>query len=158
MSDPARVKPVSATRYDDDYFAWTQEQAALLRGKKRISQIDTENIAEELEDLGRSQKREIRSRIVVILLHLLKWRYQPERRSESWTSSLIEQRTDIADEITDSPSLRTFPADILARAYSTARIRAAGETGLPLNAFPVTCPFTIAEVLSLDFVPEEPTA
>jgi hypothetical protein len=155
MSDPARVKPAPAIRYDDDYFAWTQEQAALLRAN-RFSQIDTENIAEELEDLGRSQKREIRSRLGVILLHLLKWRYQPERRSGSWTSTLIVQRTDIADELQDSPSLRAYPAEAMPRAYSTARMRAASETGLSVDVFPVACPFTTEQVLSLDFLPEDP--
>lgn len=156
MSDPARVKPSPAARYDADFFAWTQEQAALLR-TRRFSSIDSENIAEELESLGRSQKKEIRSRLAVVLLHLLKWRFQPERRTGSWRSTLIEQRAEIASEVEDSPSLHAYPSEILARQYETARQRASSETGLPLTIFPTQCPFTIEQVLDLGFLPEEPS-
>jgi hypothetical protein len=155
MSDPARVKPAPATRYDADYFAWTQEQAALLRAN-RFSQVDTENIAEELEDLGRSQKREIRSRLVAVLVHLLKWRYQPGRRTGSWKATLVEQRAELATDFEESPSLRSFPREILSKQYEIARLRASGETKLALKVFPEECPFTVEQVLDRDFLPEDP--
>jgi hypothetical protein len=153
--EPAAAKP--ATGYETDFFAWTQEQARLLR-EGRFSEIDIENVAEELDSLGNSQKREVRSRLVVVLLHLLKWRYQPAKRSGSWQSTLIGQREDIRSELEDSPSLQSYPASQLSRAYATARLKASAETKLPLETFPETCPFTIEEILDPDFLPDESAA
>lgn len=157
MSDPARVKPAPAARYDEDFFAWTQEQAALLR-TRRFSSIDIENIAEELESLGRSEKKEIRSRMTVLLTHLLKWGYQASKRSNSWRATLASQRKELRRELTDSPSLRSYPATVLSDLYETARLDASGETGLPLETFPAECPFTIEQILDPEFLPGEPSA
>jgi hypothetical protein len=153
--ESAAAKP--AAGYDTDFFAWTQEQARLLR-EGRFSEIDVENVAEELDSLGNSQKREVRSRLVVVLLHLLKWLHQPSRRSGSWQSTLIGQREEILSELEDSPSLQSFPASQLARAYATARRKASAETRIPLETFPEACPFTIEQILDPDFLPDESAA
>jgi hypothetical protein len=155
MSDATLTPPAAIAAYDDDFYAWTQEQARLLRAG-RFSDVDIQNIAEELETLGRSQKREIVSRLAVLLLHLLKWTVQPDRRSNSWRATILEQRQRIREELEDSPSLRRWPGARLAREYDLARLKASGETGLPLESFPPACPFTIAQVLDPAFLPGEP--
>ena len=141
--------------YERDFFLWTQEQASLLRSQGASSlALDVVNLAEEVESLGRSQKNEVRSRLLVVLLHLLKWRFQPGGRSSGWRGTLVEQRRRIADALNDSPSLRSFPASVLDAEYGTARIKAADETMLPDRIFPLTCPFTIEQILDADFYPD----
>lgn len=155
MNAPDR-KPLDTTppapRYDADFFAWTQDQANRLKGL-RPKGLDWINLADEIESLGRSEKRDIESRLSVLLVHLLKWRFQPEPRSGSWRASVVEQRTRMARELAASPSLRGYPAEILAEEYELARPRAADETGLPLESFPTRCPFSIDEVLDPEFWP-----
>jgi hypothetical protein len=139
--------------YDTDFYQWTQEQAALLRdGKAR--DLDWTNLAEEIESVGRSQKHAIRSQLVRLLLHLLKWRYEPSHRGHSWQDSITDARTQIALTIEDSPSLRDFPRDALTFAYRHARRKASLETHLPLQAFPDTCLWDVAQVLDDAFWPE----
>jgi hypothetical protein len=151
MSDvKTRAKPMG---YEEDFYAWSQDQAARLRATKPRD-IDWENLAEQIESVGGSQRREIRSRLIVLLKHLLKWRYQPEQRSNSWKASIAGARREIGQEITESPSLRRYPAQVLSDQYELARLEASGETGLPESIFPETCPFTIEEVLDPDFYPE----
>ncbi len=139
--------------YDEDFHAWTQEQARLLRSG-RFSDIDIENIAEELESLGRSDKREIGSRLAVLLIHLLKWAVQPDQRSNSWRATMFEQRQRAGDLLRESPSLRRWPAERLSSEYELARLKAAGETGLALGAFPEACPFTVEQVLDQGYLPD----
>jgi len=133
-----------------DFYAWTQQQADALRRRAR-NEIDWDEVAEEIEALGRSEKREIGSRLAVLLQHLLKWRYQSEQRSGSWRASILEARDGIADLLEDNPSLHEHPGQQLAKAYKTARRRALDETGL-LN-LPEACPWTIEQVLDLNFFP-----
>lgn len=141
--------------YERDFFLWTEEQAALLRAQVGGSiGLDAANLAEEIESLGRSQKNELRSRLLVVLLHLLKWRFQPGGRSSGWRGTLVEQRRRIAQALDESPSLRAFPATAFEAEYDTARIKAADETMLPDRVFPARCPFTIEQVLDPDFYPE----
>jgi len=140
------------TSIDDDFALWAAEQAALLNSG-RLDRVDIENIVEELEYLGGSQKSEIEKRLRVLLAHLLKWEFQPAQRSNSWRATLVEQRTEIAEVIRRSPSLKRYPADVLGRAYEVAALRASGETGLPLTAFPQTCPHTIQQILDPEFLP-----
>lgn len=149
MAEPL-TKPVA---YDEDFYAWTQDQAARLRARAHNG-IDWENAAEEIESLGKSQRSEIRSRILVVLIHLLKWKYQPDQRSSGWKGTLAEQRDKIAEEVEESPSLRAFPASVVDRQYRTARLKAAGEIGLLDDAFPPACPFTVEQILDPDFFPE----
>lgn len=139
--------------YDRDFFRWTEDQADLLRAR-RFEELDTPNLIDEVETSGRSVKREIEFRMKVLVVHLLKWRFQPERRSRSWTSTIAEQRSQIRRELRDSPSLHTYPATILAEEYAVMRLLAAGETDLPDERFPEVCPFTIEQILDPSFQPD----
>ncbi len=141
-----------ATAYDEDFFRWTQEQAQLLR-ERRFAELDLANLIEEVESVGRSDKREIRSRLEVLLVHLLKWQVQPIARKAGWTDTIAEQRRRVAYVVRDSPSLKSFPAFALADAYLSARFEAARETGLDLSDFPPEPPFTIRQALDPDFLP-----
>jgi hypothetical protein len=152
MSDlKTPVRP--AAGYNRDFFAWTQEQAARLR-EMRPNSLDWENVAEEIESLGRSDKRAIASDLKVVLLHLIKWRYQAERRSESWRQSIDEHRDRLRDLLAESPSLGGVPAEELSRQYARARRAALSEMGKDGAEAPEGCPFTIAQVLAPDFWPE----
>jgi hypothetical protein len=135
-----------------DFNAWTQYTAQLLR-ERRWDEIDMAQLIEEVEDLGRSERNSIKSQMSRLLLHLLKWQYQPLRRSDSWLDSINDARTQIEDKIEDSPSLRLYPAEQLDAAYARARPRAASQTGLPLNTFPAECPYAIDDLLREDFLP-----
>jgi len=139
--------------YEEDFYAWTIEQARLLRAGE-FSALDIENIAEEIESMGRSDRRAIESRLTVLLAHLLKWQLQPEMRSTSWSGTIREQRRQIERLLRESPSLRPFVPEVLSEAYAEAREDAAEETGLSQSTFPETCPFTAEEALSREFLPE----
>jgi uncharacterized protein DUF29 len=143
----------NSAAYDEDFYAWTQEQARLLRSGQ-FSQIDVENVAEELESMGRSDKREIDSRLEVLLMHLLKWQLQVKLRSPGWSGTIREQRRRIAKLLRESPSLRPAVGQLIPEAYTEARDMAAGETGLPETMFPADCPFTPDQILAEDFLPE----
>ena len=145
--------PRNFVDYEEDFYRWTAEQAELLRSGE-FSAIDAANIAEEIESMGRSDRREIRSRLVVLLTHLLKWRFQREARSAGWSGTVREQRQQIELIIEDSPSLKPLIEQYLSRAYSIARINAAEETGLPEPNFPEDCPFTADETMSAPLFPE----
>jgi hypothetical protein len=139
--------------YDEDFHAWTVQQAARLRSE-RPRTIDWENLAEEVESLGRSDKRALGSDLKGVLEHLIKWRYQPEKRSESWSDSIEEQRDRIARIIADSPSLADWLAEVLAVEYARARRKALKDTKLPTSAIPFACPFTDEQALDPDFLPD----
>ena len=139
--------------YEVDFHAWSMEQASRLR-LLRIPGIDSENLAEEIESLGRSDKREIVSRCEILLMHLLKWRYQPALRGNSCRGTIMEQRHSIEALLAESPSLRpTLPA-VVDRAYSMATRKAALETHLPGRVFPTACEWTPDQVLDQDFLPD----
>jgi hypothetical protein len=141
--------------YSADFFAWTQQQAKLLR-ERRFDDLDLENLSEEVEAVGRSDKREIRSRLLMLLAHLLKWKYQPGARSKSWSATIREQRREIAQVVEDSPSLKSYPAEQLRNSYPGARLIASQETGIAFDLFPEQCPFSSDNVLDSEFLPEEP--
>src|SRR6185503_17055659 len=101
--------PRNAVTYDEDFFAWTEEQARLLRAGE-FSRLDIENLGEEIEDMGRSIRRELRNRLALLTMHLLKWRYQPGHQSPSWSATIREQREQIAELFEESPSLKRLPA------------------------------------------------
>ena len=142
-----------STLYDRDFYAWSQQQAALLRAGK-LQQADIEHIAEEIESMGKTEKRELISRLTVLLLHLLKWRCQPSKRAASWEASVKVQRNRLIDHLNDNPSLKPLSPLALTTAYRDAVIEAVAETGLPGSAFPETCPWTFEQVLSAEFWPE----
>ncbi|NMQ17854.1 DUF29 domain-containing protein [Candidatus Competibacter phosphatis] len=133
--------------YETDFYLWTQQQAALLR-QGSLSAVDAANLAEEIESMGKSDRRAVWSHLANILLHLLKWRYQPERRGSSWTDSIENGREQIDWLIKDSPSLRPKLPAFVEEVYPRARQKASRETGLPLVTFPEQCPFTVEQVTS----------
>ena len=138
--------------YETDLHAWTKAQADALR-RRAGNEIDYENIAEELEDLGSSHQSEIESRLENLLLHLLKCKYQPSMQSGSWLSSIIEARFRIVRVKERNPSLKRYPGDCLADIYPTAKARAIAETGLVAGDIPDACPWRIEDVLDDDFLP-----
>ena len=140
------------TSIDDDFALWAAEQAALVRGGK-FDRVDLENVAEELESLGRGDKYEIVHRLEVLLTHLLKWEFQPAKRSNSWRATISEQRYRIDNLLQESPSLKSHPGQSLRRAYILGLNDAITQTGLPESAFPETCPYSIEQILDPDFLP-----
>ena len=138
--------------YTRDFYAWATEQATLLRAGK-LGDADIANIAEEIESMGRSEKRELVSRLSVLLLHLLKWQFQPGLRGASWEASIQVQRIKLLDHLADNPSLKPLVAEAITSAYRIGRLEAAGETGLSPAIFPPTCPWSFAEIMDQDFWP-----
>jgi hypothetical protein len=139
--------------YDVDFYAWANEQASLLRAGK-LSNADIQNIAEEIESMGKSEKRELVSRLTILLLHLLKWRFQPGLRGNSWRYTIRVQRRDLARHLDDNPSLSAQLLAVMADAYTSAVLLAAGETGLPDATFPDLCPWAYQQVADPDFWPD----
>jgi Domain of unknown function DUF29 len=144
--------PVKSPLYDRDCYAWSREQAELLRAGN-LAEADIEHIAEEIDSMGRTEKRELISRLNVLLLHLLKWRYQPGKRGPSWEASISNQRDDIADHLDDNPSLKPLLPLALASAYRKACREAVAETGLAASTFPGASPWTVEQVLDDGFWP-----
>lgn len=135
------------TGYEQDFYQWTRTQAALLR-QGRLAEADAANIAEELESMGRSDRRALESYLDNVILHLLKWRYQPQRRRARWQVSINNGRHSIARLLEDSPSLKSQVATLIQEEYPLARRNAAVETGLPLTALPEQCPFDDEQIVS----------
>jgi transposase len=138
--------------YDRDFMLWIETTVQLLKEQK-FAELDLENLIEEIEDMGKSNKSALRSNVIVVLLHLLKWKYQPEKRTNSWKFSLREHRRRLEEDFEDSPSLQNYYREIFPKCYGNARKLAADETGLVLEIFPVESPFTPEEVLDAEFLP-----
>jgi hypothetical protein len=156
MDNPqkAMLTPAPSYRdYDQDLVAWALDNAGLLRAG-RLSEIDSEHLAEELEDLGKSERRALASHLRILVTHLLKWQHQPGLRGPSWRLSILNARAAVQEVLADSPSLAREAAPQMEKTYAQARDNAIGETGLPETLFPRTCPFTIERVLADDFWPE----
>jgi hypothetical protein len=141
--------------YDGDFNEWTQAQAHALRGR-RPAELDWENLAEEIESLGRSDQREVKSRLTTLLVHLLKWRYQPEKRSDSWADTIARERMELPFIFEQSPSLLNFAESAFAKAYRLARSEAARQTRLAVRSFPAEPPFGVDDALDPDFWPDGP--
>jgi hypothetical protein len=139
--------------YDQDFYAWANEQAGLLRAG-RLSEADIEQIADEIESMGKTEKRELASRLTVLLLHLLKWQYQPSRAGASWQATIRVQRRDLAVHMTDNPSLKSVLAQAIDQAYGNAVIEAGADTGLPETTFPLSCPWSYEQIMDPGFWPE----
>jgi len=142
----------NSSLYERDFYAWTHEQAALLRDG-RLAQADIANIAEEIESMGRSEKRELISRLTVLLLHLLKWQFQPSLRGTSWRATIQVQRISLDSHLADNPSLKSVLPAAIAQAYRIARIEAEKETGLSAEEFPALAPWDFDKVMNEDFWP-----
>ncbi len=153
MPEQTLLSPPITTLYEQDFWLWTQTMAEALKSGN-FSQLDVENLAEEVESLGRSDRRELQSRLMVLLMHLLKWQFQPEMQSGSWKGTLREQRRRIRAVLKDSPSLRSFLVDSIDDGYENAREQAADETGLAVTIFPTSCPYAIEEILNVEFLPD----
>jgi hypothetical protein len=139
--------------YERDFYLWLEQQAALLR-EGRVDQLDVANLLEEIEAMGRKDKKAVKNNLIVLLTHLLEHEFQPEQRSSSWRGSIVEHRQRLRDDLDESPSLRPHAADVFARAYADARERASAETGLPLRAFPKSSPYTLEQTLDPKFLPD----
>ncbi len=143
--------------YDSDFFAWTQDQAGRLRrlaAERSNVDLDLENLAEEIESMGRSEQQQLESRLTVLLLHLLKWRFQPSLRGNSWRLTIKEQRNRIERHLRKNPSLKAQLGETLADAYSDALIGAERETGLPEDTFPPACPWAFEQMMDSSFLPD----
>jgi hypothetical protein len=139
--------------YDTDFYAWAQAQASALRAKDWAA-LDLEHLAEEVDDLRKTERRAVRSQLRLILSHLLKWVYQPARRTDSWRSTIANGRVLVQEDLEDLPSLAPELETLAAWAYPRARRDAAQETDLPLTTFPEACPWSITQVLDAGFWPE----
>jgi predicted DNA-binding ribbon-helix-helix protein len=141
--------------YNRDFHLWTQQQIACLQ-QAQWTGLDVENLVEELADLGRSEQKELGSYLKVLIMHLLKWQYQPERRTKSWDVTIANCRDNLQDCLEDSPSLKRFLKDDnwIAKYYRRARRDAAKETEKTLDTFPETCPYTIEQILEPQFLTE----
>jgi hypothetical protein len=139
--------------YEADYLNWIETTVEKLRVRD-YSSVDWENLIEEIEDMGRSERKSLKSNLIVVLTHLLKWQYQPAFRSGSWKGSIVEHRRRIRDTLKDSPSLKPYLEEVFAQCYLDAVEQASAETELRVETFPGECPYTSAEVLDSNFLPE----
>ena len=144
---------MSNSLYESDFYAWANQQAALLRAG-RLAEAEIENIAEEIESMGRSEKREFVSRLTILLQHLLKWQFQPGRRSVSWRLSIENTRLQLEDHLKDNPSLKSQLDEVMRSAYRRALNEAVAETGFARTTCPADCPYTYEQAMHTDFWPE----
>jgi hypothetical protein len=153
MSTAATTHQSKACPYDEDFYAWAMMTAALLR-QRRFAEIDITHLVEELEDMGKRERRALESQIRNVTLYLLKWCSQPEKRGASWRQSIRNGRIEIQKLLRDSPSLAGYVPQMLADEYPAARADAIDETGLSEETFPTYCPFTAEQVLDSRFWPD----
>ncbi len=140
--------------YETDFYAWTQEQVNLLKSQE-WEQLDTLNLIEEIETLGRRERQELRNRLGILLGHLLKWQFQPEKRSNSWLGTIREQRVQIKLLLQDSPSLKPYLNEVFLIVYELGLALAIRETELDENVFPEICPYTLDQTLNSEFLPNQ---
>lgn len=142
-----------AYHYKTDFFAWTQEQSTLIRAK-RWSEIDVEHLAEEIEDMGKSERRSLESRLEILLMHLLKWQIQKDRHSNSWGRTIKDQRRRLEKLLSENPSLKAELLEFVEDVYPSAIVAAANETGLDDENFPTNCPYSVEQILDSNYLPE----
>ncbi len=133
--------------YKKDFYKWSYRQAELLRAG-RLKEADIKHIAEEIESMGKSEKRELISRLKVLFMHLLKWDFQTSHQSKSWQLTIKEQRLEILNHLEDNPSLQSELNNAMAKAYELAKITAGRETGLEETTFPQDCPYSFEEAMN----------
>ena len=142
--------------YEQDFYEWTQQQAKLLR-EGALDHLDIINLAEEIQSLGKQQRQELKNRLGILLGHLLKWQFQPNKRSKSWFVTLREQRREIGYLLTENPSLKPYLPEALHKGYQSGIDLAVRETCLNDQDFPTECPYTLDQVLDTNFFPGEPS-
>ncbi|MGL4881086.1 MAG: DUF29 domain-containing protein [Waterburya sp.] len=135
------------SNYEQDFYGWVQTTVKQLRDRD-LTNLDWENLIEEIESLGKQEKRELVNRLIVLLMHLLKWEYQPEKRSRSWFATIKIQRIEISRHIKNNPSLKPYIDNAIVDAYEVAVLEAVKETGLSSKTFPDSCPYSWAEIQS----------
>jgi hypothetical protein len=140
-------------KYEKDFYAWAIHNAKLLREGK-LTEVDIEHVAEEIECMGKSERREMVNRLAILLVHLLKWKYQPARQSRSWQLTIKEQRLQLANLLKDSPSLKNELESKIEEAYEQAIIIAERETALE-KTFPKKCPFIMKQILTQTYFPND---
>lgn len=150
---PTHSPPLILSLYEADFYAWTQTQAALLR-QGNWYQVDLVNVIEEIEDLGRQERQQLRNRLAVLLGHLLKWQFQPDHRSKSWQATIREQRRRLMLLLEESPSLQPYLPEAIAVAYELGTDLVVQETPLDYSDLPDHCPYAIEQILSAEFWPE----
>ncbi len=139
--------------YQNDFYSWTQQQAALLKARQ-FDKLDFDNLVEEIESMGASEKRELISRLTVLLAHLLKWKIQPEKRGNSWRATIEIQRIDLKEHLRDNPSLKHQLDERFKDSYRKGILLAVKETELHPSKFPKESPFTMEQVFDEDYFPE----
>ena len=140
------------SQHDQDFYLWTQEIAQALRFGE-LKQNDLEYLIEEIEDMGNSQKDALESNLIRVLQHLLKWKYQKQKRSNSWKASITEHSLRLSKAFKKSPSLRRYFEQVLEECYGDARLIASRETGLDLDTFPKGCPLDRLDILDPEYLP-----
>ncbi len=140
--------------YETDFNLWLKETVNLLR-KGEVEKLDLENLAEEIEDMGNSRKDALESNLIRVLQHLLKWKYQPQKRTNSWKASITEHSLRLNKAFKKSPSLKPYFESVFADCYQDARLITSQETGLDIATFPELCPFSQADVLNPQYLPED---
>ena len=145
--------PSIRSLYDTDFYGWTQEQTALLR-QQQWQHLDLPHLIEEIESLGRKQRQELRSRLSVLVGHLLKWEFQPQNRSRSWLATIRIQRLDISDLLDENPSLQPYLEEAIQKVYRKGVILAIKDTNLPEHTFPAEPPYSLMELLDDRFYPQ----
>jgi len=147
------MNTAAAKLYETDFYGWIQNQVAALRTRS-LSGLDFDNLVEEIESMGKSEKRELESRLEVLFSHLLKWQFQPEFKGTSWELTIAEQRERIVDLLSDNPSLKSKLGDCVEYGYKYAKRAAMRETGIDQATFPARCPWTFEQATNPDFWPE----
>ncbi|OLP17347.1 hypothetical protein BST81_16220 [Leptolyngbya sp. 'hensonii'] len=150
---PQSLAQNQSTLYERDFYAWCQQQSNLLKSRQ-WQLLDTKNLIEEIESLGKQQKQELRNRLGLLIGHLLKWQYQPQKQGNSWKATIREQRRQIRLLLEDNPSLQPYLQEALDQAYSSGIDLAIQETNLDEDTFPETCPYALEQIFDAQFLPE----
>jgi hypothetical protein len=147
------LKAHSQTLYETDYLQWIETTVEKLQNQD-YTNVDWENLIEEIADMGKSERRSLKSNLIVILVHLLKWQFQPEKKNGSWEASILEHRRRVKEALDDSPSLKSYLESVFAECYAQAVKQAKAETNLPVESLPVICPYDLPEVIDDEFLPD----
>ncbi|WP_449419016.1 DUF29 domain-containing protein [Phormidium nigroviride] len=143
---------LTSSLHDQDFNLWVESTIELLQ-QKRFEQLDIESLISEVESMGKNDRKSVKSNLRILLMHLLKWQYQPDKRTNSWRTTIKEHRNRLEDDFADSPSLKNYFLEVFDECYQKAKDLASSETGLSISVFPVECPFPSDLVLESDFLP-----